>query len=288
MGLTFDVSGCAPSGTPPESGSIRVLEGTTVVFTYTLGAPPSLPGNTETPCTGGSIHSNGNFPIRPAQYVLTAATPGTHIYTAVYSGDAFYAPSTSTPVTVNVTALPTVSPGQSFGGPTATLTGDATLRMSGGGALCGFTRAAFLPVDGTAYSPPPNFAPPGVTFPHGLVGFVTSGCTPGATLTFTLSLPAASAPTTAYWKYGPTPDNTAPHWYQLPVSIQGSVVWFSIIDGGLGDDDLTANGTVVDIGGPTVDSAQTIPTMSEWMLLLLTLLIASTAAYETAHRLSRP
>jgi hypothetical protein len=125
-------------------------------------------------------------------------------------------------------------------------------------------------------------------FPHGLIGFITSGCTPGSTLIFTLTLPVASGPAAAYWKYGPTPDNAAPHWYQLPVSIQSNVVMFSIVDGGLGDDDLTANGTVVDIGGPTIDNPQGIPTISEWMLALLMLMLASLAAYATVRRPSRP
>jgi|GEM_PF-3924218 len=26
---------------------------------------------------------------------------------------------------------------------------------------------------------------------------------------------------TEYWKYGPTPDNAAHHWYQIPVSDDG-------------------------------------------------------------------
>ncbi|MFA5628590.1 MAG: IPTL-CTERM sorting domain-containing protein, partial [Thiohalomonadaceae bacterium] len=47
---------------------------------------------------------------------------------------------------------------------------------------------------------------------------------------------------------------------------------FSITDGGLGDDDLTANGIIVDQGGPGVPGgggAAPIPTLSEWALILL-------------------
>lgn len=39
---------------------------------------------------------------------------------------------------------------------------------------------------------------------------------------------------------------------QLPAVIADNTVIFSITDGGLGDDDLTANGTIVDPGGPNV------------------------------------
>jgi hypothetical protein len=60
----------------------------------------------------------------------------------------------------------------------------------------------------------------------------------------------------------------------MPATILGNVVTFSIVDGGLGDDDLTANGTVADAGGPTADSLQAIPTLSEWGLRLTMLLVA--------------
>jgi len=56
-----------------------------------------------------------------------------------------------------------------------------------------------------------------------------------------------------------------------------------VADGGLGDDDLTVNGTVVDPGGLAIGDPG-IPTLSEWMLLVLTLLLASTGAYATANR----
>jgi hypothetical protein len=65
----------------------------------------------------------------------------------------------------------------------------------------------------------------------------------------------------------------APHWYQLPVTVRDNVVTFSIIDGGLGDDDMTANGSIVDPGGLGVGS-QPIPTLSQSTLVLLGLLFA--------------
>lgn len=75
-------------------------------------------------------------------------------------------------------------------------------------------------------------------------------------------------------KYGPTAGNPTPHWYQLPATIAGDTVTFSITDGGLGDDDLTANGTIVDQGGPGVPPPA-VP-ISDWAMILLTLLMMGT------------
>jgi hypothetical protein len=54
---------------------------------------------------------------------------------------------------------------------------------------------------------------------------------------------------------------------------------FSITDGALGDDDLAANGVIVDQGGPgaAVIGAAAVPTLSQWMLVLLALLMAGMA-----------
>jgi hypothetical protein len=59
-------------------------------------------------------------------------------------------------------------------------------------------------------------------------------------------------------------------------------VVFTITDGGQGDDDLAANGTIVDQGGPGAPAAgagpiQT-PTLSQWALMLLAALLAMIGA----------
>jgi hypothetical protein len=77
---------------------------------------------------------------------------------------------------------------------------------------------------------------------------------------------------TEYWKYGPRPGVPAPQWYVLPASVTGNTVTYTITDGGLGDDDLAANGTIVDQGGPGVPGPtepRQVPTLSEWMQFLL-------------------
>jgi hypothetical protein len=70
-------------------------------------------------------------------------------------------------------------------------------------------------------------------------------------------------PGTKYLKYGPTPDNHSPHWYEVPSTVQGNTIESTVTDGGLGDDDLIANGTIVDQGGPAVPSnATAVPALS--------------------------
>src|SRR3989440_47417 len=131
VALFVNIDACPLAGAPNASGTVQFFEGSTAVgsFTLTNFLPPPPTTN---PCGGGP------YMYERAQLTLPAVSPGTHTYTAVYSGDTVYAPSTSARSTVNVTALPPVPPGQSYSGPTATQTGTATLQLSGGGPLCGF------------------------------------------------------------------------------------------------------------------------------------------------------
>ncbi len=68
-------------------------------------------------------------------------------------------------------------------------------------------------------------------------------------------LPEGAAPTT-YYKYGPTPDNPEPHWYEFlwdgetGAVIEGNRIMLRFVDGKRGDDDLEANGVISDPGGP--------------------------------------
>ena len=65
-------------------------------------------------------------------------------------------------------------------------------------------------------------------------------------------------------------------WYVLPASIVGNTATFTITDGGVGDDDLAANGTIVDQGGPGSGpgGVSSVPTLSEWAMLTLVMLLA--------------
>ncbi len=155
-----------------------------------------------------------------------------------------------------------------FSGTTATNTGVASAILSGGGSTCSFATASLVGLPATA--------PAGVNFPDGLFQFSTTGC--AGTVTLQVTFPTAFAAGEKYWKYGPTPGPTAAHWYSLGaannVSLSGHTATFTITDGALGDDDLVANGSIVDAGGPGTGGASagnvvSTPTLTTWGLLLL-------------------
>jgi len=138
-----------------------------------------------------------------------------------------------------------------FTGPTATGAGPATARLAcSGTSTCSFTKAAWLAPPGSPAAPPLDPTIADVSFPNGLFDFTVTGGDAGFSATLTINFPQPLPPGTAYYKFGPTPDDRTPHWYKLPAVISGSVATFTIADGMLGDDDLIANGVIADAGGP--------------------------------------
>src|SRR5262249_51791201 len=113
--------------------------------------------------------------------------------------------------------------------------------------------------------------PPGTTaayFPLGFFRFsVAVG--PGQAETLTLQLPSDVPVPTLYWKFGPTPDNSTPHWYNFlfdPQTQTGAVfsgqidpisgeqvpfgeIVLHFIQGQRGDDSVEDD-LIVDAGGP--------------------------------------
>ena len=184
---------------------------------------------------------------------ITLHTVGSRTLTASYAGDGNFAGSTSAGVAHSVLAI--TAQGDAGGGlVTAAMTG---------GTCVGFASGS------THFTAAPTPLPAGVTFAYGVFGFTAVCPSDGTgTLTLTLTYPNLLPPGTRYWKYGPTADNHTSHWYVLPATLNGNTAIFKITDGGLGDDDRSPNGQIVDQGGPGVPAAG-IPTLGEWALLLL-------------------
>lgn len=162
---------------------------------------------------------------------------------------------------------------------TATNTGNgrATVAASNGWVVDQAGSAGFIPMTGHAKSPLSQ--PAGYTFPHGLVDLrLTTGAV-GSAATVTLTYPNPLPPGTVYWKYGRTTANPVAHWYQFPGAvIAGNTVTLTLTDGGDGDDDLTPNSVILDPGAPGVPGGVAdIPTLSEWGLILLSMLMGTFA-----------
>lgn len=161
---------------------------------------------------------------------------------------------------------------------TATATGLGRAVVGGNAWVVDSTRSAgFIPVSGHLKSPPS--LPPGVRFPHGLLDFTLISGTAGSAATITITYPSPLPANVAYWKYGPSPagyncsgsDCASAHWYQMPASqvqVSGNTLTLTIYDGGVGDDDLTANQVIVDQGGPAVVDVG-VPSLNTWGLLAL-------------------
>jgi hypothetical protein len=156
--------------------------------------------------------------------------------------------------------------------------------LSGGGPTCTLVNPAFVGA--------PAALPPSVNFPDGLFQFTATGCS--GSITLTVTFPTAFAAGVQYWKYGPTPSQASNHWYTLGaannVSLVGHVATFTIADGGLGDDDLIVNGTIVDQGGPgqptqgTPQTTVAAPALDPRNLAALIALLAALGAFATRAR----
>jgi len=123
---------------------------------------------------------------------------------------------------------------------TATGTGTATFTVDNG-TITGLTAVdeATLPTAGK---------PSGITFPHGLFSFNITGVTPPGIVTVTITLPSAAPAGTQYWKC------QGGNWINCTTLLGDNdgdnVLTLTLTDGGLGDSDGAANGTIVDPGGP--------------------------------------
>ncbi len=103
----------------------------------------------------------------------------------------------------------------------------------------------------------PSDLPEAVAFPEGVVEFELRGLAPGAAAAVTLLFADAQVPST-YYKFGPTTADPTPHWYEFlfdgttGAAILGDRVVLHFVDGRRGDNDMVANGTVLDPGAPSV------------------------------------
>lgn len=204
-----------------------------------------------------TLSQNGSFVfatpvVHAGSYAVDVVTQPTGQTCTVSPAQGTVDGAAVTQIQVSCAATPVVT---HFSGSSPTGTGTVTADLAGP-AGCGFASASLT--SGSAS---------GLAFPHGLFQFTTNTQCAGS-VTVTLTYPQPLPAQARYWKWGPTPDQAAAHWYTMPATLNNRTVTFTVVDGGLGDDDLSANGTVADPGGVGI-SATSVPTLSEWMTWLL-------------------
>jgi PKD domain len=107
-------------------------------------------------------------------------------------------------------------------------------------------------------NPSPADTPKYLEMPFGFVEFAITDVTPGGAATVQLYLPAGTTVNT-YYKWGKTPDNAIPHWYEFlfdgatGAEINENVITLHFVDGSRGDNDITVNGIIIDPSGPGID-----------------------------------
>jgi hypothetical protein len=278
---TFTATATNSAGTgaaSAASNSVTPIAGQTITFnnpgSQVMGASPTLAA---TASSGLAVSFSATTPAVcsiTSGGALTLISIGTCTINANQAGNGSFS------------AAPQVS--QSF----MVVSGSTTLALPGGGgnvaiavtgtaAGCGLSSS-----QASSLSPAASSAAPGnLTFPYGMVSFNIAGsCANGSSATITLTYPQNLQANTQLWKYGRTSGNTLNHWYQLTaasnnVSITGNQISYTIVDGQNGDDDLTANGVIVDPAAPAIPMAgagvASIPTLGEWAMALLAALLGA-------------
>lgn len=183
--------------------------------------------------------------------------------------------SVTAPFNVTTESEPESEPVVVGESPTGTGTVSAFVEAAGNSAPgCNVSEAALV---GTPVPPPE-----GVTLPHGMFSFTSTGCTSGFSVNVTVEYPSAIPEDANYWKYDETLG-----WYTIPATIVGNTVSFTITDNGTGDSNNTA-GTITDPGGiglgASILAPNGIPTMSRWSLAVLAAVLAALAGFRMRRR----
>jgi sugar lactone lactonase YvrE len=134
---------------------------------------------------------------------------------------------------------------------TATGTGTTTF-VTSGGSISGLTALAQSQLTCAPKS--------GFDFPQGFFSFNIINLIPGTTVTITITLPANMPINTQYWEC--INGNWVDYTSLLGSNDGDNILTLTLTDGGRGDADGVANGTIVDPGGPAVAAAMAAPPAS--------------------------
>lgn len=158
-----------------------------------------------------------------------------------------------------------------------------TLSIANPSTACTLTNTQFTPRAGLP-GPQQSTLPAGYAYLYPAVDFKAEQCSSGSDLQVTFTFSGVIPSNAVLLKYDAT---TNPPWQSFtPSSIAGNQVTYTIHDGGPLDGDKAVNGEFVDpviLGVPAV-SAQSIPTLDRWALLMLACAMLAMAGWRLRHR----
>ncbi len=157
---------------------------------------------------------------------------------------------------------------------TATGTGNACFSLNN-------PNCTITVVSAVAESEMPATGKPNLIFQHGFFNITVNCTNTNESVVVDLTLPGNVPVGSVYWKYGPTPTNSTPHWYNMSIDSDGSnLIKITLKDGGLGEDNVTApDGVINDPGGIGFPPKppQQVPSLGHVLLLLLFVLLPAIA-----------
>lgn len=274
-------SGSVPGALQPPADTGFFAQGTAVQLTFDPVA--SIPGQTVTGYVAQCVPQGGGAVLTGTSSTPTVAvnglTPGVAYNCSVAAQSSSGTGPASQPLTVNAPAAGATTISTLQGG-------SATLAVNNPASGCNLQSASLVRAQSLPTAPPQGAA----AYPLGVLDLRSAGCAQGATLQVLVTMPQPLPAGGQYWKYGPTAANTTPHWYAFTNGfkvVSANSYTLDIQDGGLGDDDLTVNGVVVDPGGIMVMAATSAAAIPVWNLAGLAATSASVLLAMAAMRRRR-
>jgi hypothetical protein len=269
--------GCTGTGTC----TVTMDAAKTVTATFTIGTYTI----TATAGTGGSISPSGSVTVNHGASQTFTITPNANYSVANVVADGSSVGAVTTYTFTNVTGSHAISvsfttldsdndgiPDIEEQGPESNSTnydgnndGIPDYLQSSVASFHTFDRTNYITLsspDGyslsnVAATQVPQDAPFEATFPYNFIEFIVENLPQGASTNIVIEFPEGTS-VNSYYKYGPTLEDTTPHWYdfqfdgQTGAEISANIITLHLIDGLRGDDDLTVNGQILDQGGPAI------------------------------------
>ena len=242
---------------------------------YAATVPTAVDSITVTPTVAfasATVKVNGATVASAAASALIALNVGSNTITVeVTAQDG----TTKKTYTLTVTRAPLQSVGVAPGAPGGTPGAGMGLDVANNSPTCTITNWQF-----SDPATPPAPLPTGYSYPYAMVDFTAKQCVANSSLTVTLTFPNPVPGNAVLMKYNAA---ATPKWQPFTPTITGNQVSYTIMDGGLHDDDKLANGEFVDpvvlampLAAP--GGAVGIPVLGPWGLALLSLLAALAGA----------